>query len=338
MNIDLCRQALKGFAGKRVLVIGDLMLDEHIWGTVERISPEAPVMVVRVDPLKEAWQDYRPGGAANVARSICALGGHVSVVGLVGDDESGRILRDSLASDGLDVTGVLTDPHRPTTCKTRIWASHRQQVLRIDRESKRDLTRSTLSTLIDHIQSAVESADALILSDYDKGIFCDGAAAAAIKSANTDGKISVCNAKPRNLPHFSGAGVVTLNQPEASAASGMDIVSEADAEEAGKAIMNSVRSRGLVITRGAHGMCVMDGDCVSHIPPIEIEVYDAVGAGDAVASALTLSLACGLDLLHSGAIANCAGGAVVRKVGVVTTSVEEVDRLLVEWSQTVTLG
>lgn len=317
--------ALRGFAGKRVMVIGDLMLDEHVWGTVERISPEAPVMVVQVD----SDSDCLPGGAANVANNIRALGGEACVVGVVGDDEGGAILRRVLSGAGVDVNGVFTDNKRPTTRKTRIWASRRHQVVRIDRENKRRVSHGIVQQMIDYISAESAGVDAVLVSDYAKGVISKDTVSAAVAAADNIGKISVSNPKPRNISCFGGMGVVTLNQSEASAASGIDIDDMADVERAGRKILSLTQCRGLVITRGGHGLSTFgtNGD-VSHIPAIETEVYDVAGAGDTVVSALTMALACGLDLPSAGAIANCAGGAVVRKVGVATTSPSEILSLL----------
>lgn len=317
--------ALEQFAGKRVMVIGDLMLDEHVWGTVERISPEAPVMVVQVD----SDSDCLPGGAANVANNIRALGGEAHVVGVVGDDEGGAMLRRVLSDAGVDVNGVFVDAKRPTTRKTRIWASHRHQVVRIDRESKCRVSHSIVKQMIDYVARESAGMDAMLVSDYAKGIISKDTVTAAIAAAEGIRKISVSNPKPRNITCFEGIGVITLNQSEASTASGTDIDNLDDVERAGNKILGMTRCKGLVITRGGHGLSAFEASGkISHIPAIETEVYDVAGAGDTVVSALTMALACGLDLPSAGAIANCAGAAVVRKVGVATTSPSEILSLL----------
>lgn len=326
MDLGICRAALREFAGKRVLVVGDLMLDEHIWGKVGRISPEAPVMVVEVNSHEP---DNRPGGAANVANNIRALGAEASVVGVVGDDEGGRMLLECLRASGVDVSGVFVDKGRPTTRKTRVWASRRHQVVRVDRESRASISGRIMEQMVEYIDCASRDADAVLLSDYDKGIITRETAQAAIRAAGERGRVSISNAKPRNLSHFAGIGVVTLNHSEASAASGIDIGGISDLERAGRMLLGAARCRELVVTRGGHGLSVFEAaGSVCHIPAVESEVYDVAGAGDTVVSALTLALACGLGLVDAGAIANCSGGAVVRKVGVATTSVKEIDSLL----------
>ena len=326
MDIALCRSSLDMFAGKRVLVVGDLMLDEHIWGTVGRISPEAPVMVVEVDSPQT---DCMPGGAANVANNIRALGGAASIVGVIGDDEGGSILLSSLKSAGVDVSGVFVDKHRPTTRKTRIWASHRHQVVRVDRESKRKISPGVVKKIIEYVSDCAASTDSLLISDYNKGVATRETVSAIIRIADRHNKVSASNPKPKSVPYYAGIGVMTLNQSEAVAASGVDIDDVSDVEKAGRKLLNLTHCKRLVITRGGHGMTVFGGpDDIHHIPAIESEVYDVAGAGDTVVSALTLALSCGLDIASAAMIANCAAGAVVRKVGVATTTLDEISALL----------
>lgn len=326
MDLMLCRSALQAFAGKRVLVLGDLMLDEHIWGNVARVSPEAPVIVVDVDSPDS---DCRPGGAANVANNIRALGGEVSIIGVVGEDEGGRILVSSLENVGVDVSGIVVDKTRPTTRKTRIWASHRHQVVRVDRESKKKISSGVVKQITEHLRKLAETVDAILISDYNKGVVIKDVVSAAVNIANERGKISISNAKPKNLSICSGIGVVTLNQSEASIGAGIEIEDIQDVERAGRKILATALCRNLVITRGAHGMAVFEGiDNTYHIPAVESEVYDVAGAGDTVVSAFTLAMAGGASLETAGLIANCAGGAVVRKVGVATTTVAELAVIL----------
>lgn len=320
------RNALKSFAGKRVLVIGDLMLDEHIWGSVARVSPEAPVMVVEVNSHPS---DNRPGGAANVANNILALGGEVVVVGVVGDDEGGRVLTDYLSSAGADVSGIVIDRDRPTTRKTRIWASHRHQLVRVDLESKKKISSGVARQVVDRVGSFLTWADAVLISDYNKGLVTRDIAQAAIGAATERGIATSANPKPHNLANYAGVGVITLNQQEAEAGSGLEIDSVPRLEKAGRKILATAKCSGLIITRGAAGLSIFEGpEQITHIPAIESEVYDVAGAGDTVVSALTMALACGIGLVDAAAIANCAGGAVVRKVGVATTTVTEIGHLL----------
>jgi D-beta-D-heptose 7-phosphate kinase/D-beta-D-heptose 1-phosphate adenosyltransferase len=321
LSNSIYTSALSQFAEKRVLVIGDLMLDEHVWGAVERISPEAPVMVVKA----EAGSDCLPGGAANVANNIRALGGEVAMVGVVGDDEGGGILRRVLSDAGVDVGGMLTDTGRPTTRKTRVWASRRHQVVRIDRESSDKVSHAIAGKMIDYIRSASKDADAVLLSDYAKGVISKDIVAAALDT----GKPTVSNIKPRSLTNTQNVDVITMNLTEASAASRIDILDLDDLKRAGRKLIDQTNNKGIVITRGAQGLSAFEkSGAITHIPAIETEVYDVAGAGDTVVSALTMALACGVELPVACMIANCAGAAVVRKVGVSTTTTDEIADLL----------
>jgi len=320
--------ALDNFASKRIMIVGDLMLDEHVWGTVERVSPEAPVMVLQVNTNA----DCLPGGAANAANNVRALGGRAVMVGVVGDDEGGEILRGVLSKAGVDVSGIFTDPSRPTTRKTRIWASHRHsdrhQVLRLDRESKSAISESIIRSVIDYIRQSAAEVDAILVSDYAKGVV-SSEIAKAVAAAGSSGLITVSNLKPCNISSLNGIGVITMNEYEAGAASGIDINAVPDIERAGRSLIEKTGCRGLIVTRGSHGLSAFDRDgSICHVPPVETDVYDPTGAGDTAISALTLALTCGLDLASAAKIANCAGGAVVRKVGVATTSPEEIRSLL----------
>jgi D-beta-D-heptose 7-phosphate kinase/D-beta-D-heptose 1-phosphate adenosyltransferase len=189
--------------------------------------------------------------------------------------------------------------------------------------------------MVAFLDNAAADVDAILLSDYNKGVVTTETVCAAIKIARALGKVSISNAKPSNLAHFAGINVITMNRPEASAASGVEIDDSADVEEAGRKILNTTKCRGLVITTGAQGLSAFaESGEISHVPAVKSEVYDEAGAGDTVVSALTLALSSGLDLSGAGAIANCAGGAVVRKVGVATTTVDEIDALLTaSWSR-----
>lgn len=326
INVESCRRLLQRFRGRQVMVVGDLMLDEHIWGSVSRVSPEAPVLVVDVNSPPS---DNRPGGAANVANNVVALGGSAAVVGVVGDDEGGRLLLESLARAGADASRVVRDSDRLTTRKTRIWASHRQQIVRVDLETKKKVTGRVLRLISDSVRAGSAAADAVLLSDYDKGVLTRDVARAALDAAAERGIPVVANPKPRNVHNFAGASVVTLNQIEASAASSIDISDRADAEKAAAKILDNSEIGALIITRGSHGLSVFRKAAEPfHVPAIQSEVYDVAGAGDTVVAALAMALACGADVNQAAVIANCAGGAVVRKVGVATTSIEEIDALL----------
>ena len=318
--MDELIRILDRFDGLRVLVAGDLMVDEHVWGTTSRVSPEAPVLVVDVNGEPE----LRPGGAANVVNNVRALGGSAAVVGVVGSDSFGAELQRQLSSAGVDTYGIVVDPTRVTTRKTRIWVSHRQQIVRVDRECKSPLDESTAERIVSLVSAALPKCDALILSDYNKGVLNTSVAARVVQLARDMNRICAANPKPANLSGFKGAGLVVLNQSEAEAAA----LAKLDCEEAvmavGKAMLSDLQVACLVITRGTLGLTIFEPTSARTIAAVPLEVYDVAGAGDTVISALTLALAAGAAPLEAARIANLAGGAAVRKVGVSAVTRDEI--------------
>jgi len=308
---------------KRVLVIGDVMMDEYVWGNVRRISPEAPVMVVEVQ------KDSRtPGGAANVVNNVRALEGACSIVGVVGDDDAGRALRSGLAETGVEVRGIVTDASRPTTRKTRIIA-HSQQVVRVDRESRKPLGRSAAKEVVSRLPDLVSSADVVVFSDYDKGMAVPSITQAVLDFSRHLGKCVLVNPKPGNAKRFKSASIISLNQSEAGAAAGISVNADNDLSRAAKRLLSSLQPETLIITRGPLGMSLfgLDGSLTT-VPAHPVEVYDVAGAGDTVVSVLALAIAAGATVNEAAVLANCAGGAVVRKVGVATVTRDEVAALL----------
>ena len=316
---------LDSMVGRRALVVGDVMLDEYVWGNVKRISPEAPVMVVEVER-----DSSNPGGAANVAKNIQALGGCSSIVGVVGDDDAGRALASHLSEIGVDVTGLVTDASRPTTRKTRIIA-HSQQVVRVDRESRRKLTRHAVKAIVSRLMDLVAHADIVVFSDYDKGMAGREVAQSVIELARGHGKRVVVNPKPRNVKQFKSASVVSLNQAEVEAATGISIADDRCLHRAAKRLLNAVRPETLLVTRGPLGMSLYgpNGEAET-VAAHMVEVYDVAGAGDTVVSVLALALAAGATVSEAAILANCAGSAVVRKVGVATVSRDEIEVMMSE--------
>lgn len=314
---------LDAMAGRRALVVGDVMLDEYVWGKVRRISPEAPVMVVEVER-----DSYTPGGAGNVVNNVQALGGLSSIVGVVGDDDAGRALASCLRETGVDVSGLVTDASRPTTRKTRIIA-HSQQVVRVDREDRKRLSRHAIAQVVSSLADVLPSVDIIVFSDYDKGMAGREIIKAVLGLAKNHGKRTIVNPKPGNLRRFKSASVISVNQSEAEAASGVAITDEKSLYRAAKRLVNTLQPEALIITRGPAGMSIFDTNAdADHIPAHLVEVYDVAGAGDTVVSALALALAAGATIREAAAISNCAGSAVVRKVGVATVTRDEIRNLL----------
>jgi len=319
---DTLEHLLERLSGRRVLVIGDVMLDEYLMGDTRRISPEAPVLVVDVQEMR-----WAPGGAANVAANVRALGGEVSIVGVTGCDEAGRRLAEQLEALGVRTDGLVQDPHTCTTLKTRIIAAN-QQVVRVDRERRCRPEGVVLRRLRESIRDCLSRVDAVVASDYDKGLVGQ-LIQDAIAQARERGIVFTSNPKPRNLRWFRGADLITLNQVEAEAASGVEIRDEATVERAGSRILKRAGAGNVIITRGAHGMTVFHGDAqVEHIPVMPVEVFDVAGAGDTVVSTLTLALAAGADIVTAARLANFAGASVVRKLGVQTAVPAEIAHLI----------
>jgi rfaE bifunctional protein kinase chain/domain len=316
-------QALGRMVGRRLVVLGDLMLDEHIWGRVDRISPEAPVPVVQVKDRAST-----PGGAGNVAANVSALGGRAAMIALVGDDEAGREVTDDLKSLGVDVGGVIVDPSRPTIRKTRVIA-HSQQVVRIDREEPREVGSHLAERLVAAVEDALAGADALLISDYDKGVITEATTPPLIASARAAGKLVTVDGKPRHFPLFRGAHLASPNLSEAATASGVYITDEATLAEAGEELLRRYDLDAVLITRGEHGVSLFaKGEPERHIPAVASEVYDVAGAGDTVIACATLAMAAGATLEAAARLANYAAAVVVKKVGVASASPDEVRELI----------
>jgi D-beta-D-heptose 7-phosphate kinase/D-beta-D-heptose 1-phosphate adenosyltransferase len=318
---------LGGFSGKRVLVVGDLMVDEHVWGQAARVSPEAPVLVVEAER-----QTFVPGGAANVAHQLIAFGARVMVGGVVGDDANGERLRTDLAALGADTGAVIVSGDRPTTTKTRIVAGS-QQVVRVDREKRAPLPDEASARLILRACEALSACDALLFSDYDKGVLSRQTVRALIGMARESGAVVTANPKPASAHFYADADVAQFNRSEADLALGgvhrLDKhAPDATFHQAGSRLREEMQVRHLLVTRGAQGMTLfLADDGHVDVTPHRVDVFDVTGAGDSTIAGLTLALAAGAGPREAAAIGNAAGGAVVRKVGVATATREEVSAL-----------
>ncbi len=317
LNIKTVDQLLSRFEKTQVLVIGDMMLDEFVWGKVSRISPEAPVPIVWVQS-----ESTMPGGAANVANNIRALGGQVCVVGVTGTDRYGDLLIGGLTSRGIDASGLIrTD--RPTTVKTRVIASH-QQIVRVDRERPEALAPHVVERLLDAIRPRIEEADAIILEDYNKGVISKALLAAVIPLARKHKKIITVDPKQEHFKLYRRVTCLTPNRMEAGQAVGRELKDQKDVERAGEEIMKRLDCESLLITLGEDGLYLFEASGRrTLIPTVAQAVFDVAGAGDTVIGVYTLALACGASKLHAAQVANFAAGVVVGKVGVATLSPEE---------------
>ena len=305
---------------RRVLVVGDVMIDEWVWGRVSRISPEAPVPVVAVGD-----HSFTLGGAGNVANNLRAIGARVGLAATVGDDAEGERVRALLDEIDVDHTGLITLDDRPTTRKTRIVA-HNQQVVRADWESSAPLAAADRARLCRNLAQAVSGYDAVILSDYAKGLF-----ARDVVEAVDGAAVVTADPKPANIDLFAGVTCVAPNEHEAAIASGIAIVDEASLESAACVLLERLRCRYVVITRGERGMALFGsaGERLV-VPAVARTVFDVSGAGDTVIAVLTLALAAGAPVELALHLANFAAGAVVEKLGTATASPAEILALVEE--------
>jgi D-beta-D-heptose 7-phosphate kinase/D-beta-D-heptose 1-phosphate adenosyltransferase len=303
---------------KKIVVVGDVMLDQFLYGAVERISPEAPVPVVEVKR-----ETFHLGGAANVVRNLSALGAKVDLVGVIGDDAWADSMRDLLAKTNSGCDGLVTDPSRPTAKKTRIIAQH-QQVVRFDREDRRALDGDVIERVTASLTDKLEGADAVIVSDYGKGMICDQVMEVVRKIAIARGLPVAVDPKPVNFQRYREVGVITPNAKETQEMSGISPVSDEGAEAAGRHLMKELGTRSILVTRGENGMTLVEqGGGVTHIHTRAKDVFDVSGAGDTSISVFTLAWACGSTLAQAACISNSAGGIVVGKLGTAVVTLEE---------------
>lgn len=297
------------FPDLNVMVLGDVMLDEYIWGQVSRMSPEAPVPVVEVERTS-----YLPGGAANVAVNIASLGGKVTLVGVLGADEAGEKLHELLRLRDINTAGLRVAPERPTSRKTRVIAQH-QQLLRMDQEKRSFLSGELLSEVQDCILNTLGQVDTLLISDYAKGVTASDLLAPVISTAQTLGKATVVDPKGRSFSKYRGATVITPNKLEAMAAGGAED-NEQSLEDVGQNLLRQVACQAVLITQGEEGMSLFERNRQTlHLPTAAREVYDVTGAGDTVVAVFTLALGAGAPLPDCARIANEAAGLVVGRLG-----------------------
>ncbi|HSB10842.1 MAG TPA: D-glycero-beta-D-manno-heptose-7-phosphate kinase [Blastocatellia bacterium] len=317
VNRERAKVLAASFGGKRILVLGDVMLDEFIWGRVRRISPEAPVPVVEI-----TRQTLALGGAGNVASNLVALGARATAVGVIGDDSGAERLRKAFRDLEVSSSGLVVDATRPTTVKTRIIA-HNQQVVRTDRESRAAIASSTEDLVVKSFLGELESADAVVVSDYGKGLLTSSILSRVLAAARERGSIVCLDPKMRSFAQYQPVSVITPNNQEAAEASGIAIEDEASLVEAGRKLLGSLDCRAVLITRGEEGMTLFTGDSVTHIPTVAREVFDVTGAGDTVIATLALALSGGASFEEAAVLANHAAGVVVAKLGTASVTREE---------------
>ena len=311
---------INNFKGKKILVIGDVMLDKYIWGSVTRISPEAPVQVVEVEK-----ESYALGGAANTANNIAALQGDASIIGLAGDDAANKQLLEELKRRNIKSEGIIIRKNRQTIQKVRIMAQN-QQLMRVDYEDKDRITEETEKKIIEMLKSKISYIDGIIISDYFKGLITKKLVENINSIAKQNNKFLVVDPKPANALFYKNVDLITPNQKEAAGILSLDpeeTKDDSSIKRMGVDIMKLLNCN-VIITRGEHGMALFEktGE-ITNIPTKAKEVYDVSGAGDTVVALLALSLAAGADIKEAAQIANYAAGIVVGKLGTATTTINE---------------
>lgn len=329
MNASRLTAVVRNFPKAKILVVGDFILDQFIWGQVNRISPEAPVPVVQVKR-----ESYMPGGALNVANNILTLGGTVMPCGVVGRDLFGRMLVKVMKQHAVDTGGVVYDASRPTTQKTRIIA-HSQQVVRFDREDARNISSVDLGRILKYIQKKIKDVHGIILEDYGKGVVGPELIRGILKLVKRHKKFLLVDPKEKHFPYYKGVTAITPNRKEAYG--GLAIFGGADSkeglsvDEVGHRLLKRLQSRMVLMTLGEEGMALFEkNQKVVRIPTAAKEVFDVSGAGDTVISVFALCLAGGSSARDAAYISNRAAGIVVGKLGTATVTRDELIRSLAE--------
>jgi len=318
------KSIISRFANKNILVVGDLVLDHHIFGAVERISPEAPVPVVWANR-----ETFLCGGAANVGLNLISLGAKVSLCGIVGRDHFGKTLFSLIKNGGINTSLIVKDNQRPTTLKTRIMAHH-QQVVRVDWESVEFLSLRVNKLILNKIKKNLNNFDAVIIEDYGKGVVNPTLVEELVSLSKKKKKIITVDPKEDHFDYYENVTALTPNLKEAQSAVNIKIRSKDQIPFLGKMIMEKLRPQILLMTLGEDGMMVFFDNHYHHIPTAALEVFDVTGAGDTVISAFTLALSCGAKYDQAAMIANLAAGIVVGKVGAATVNKKELFKVINE--------
>ena len=322
---------LKEFRKIKILIIGDMVADVYLKGNISRVSREAPVLV-----LEHAGEKIVPGGAANVVHNIATLGGCAIAFGIVGEDSAGIGLKEILNNKNVDTNGLIMEQNRPTITKTRIIAGGAatvsQQIVRIDQESKKQLLPETENLIITKLQQAIQEVDAVVLSDYGSGMLSDKIRTAIIELCHVRNIKTIVDSR-YDILNFAGVDYVKQNEAEAAKAVGFELIDEDSVVKAGKILLEKLQAQGIMISRGEHGMSLIEANGeVNHIPVVDkSEVFDVSGAGDTAVAAFILALTSGATSVEATKIANFAAGIAVRKLGTATVSNKELEDVLGEY-------
>ena len=312
------RTLLSGKNRPRILVVGDIILDKFIWGSVERISPEAPVQVVNIQRENTAL-----GGAANVAHNLAAIDADVTLLGVVGSDNNAKILHKAFKAVGIRTAGLITDAARPTTTKTRVIAGS-QQVVRIDHETSAPVSPAIESRLLVYLKKNIHSFSAVIVSDYQKGVLTDRVIRMVVDLANQKKIKTIIDPKRKDFSIYAGASLIKPNLKEAESAVGHKLKTENEVRQAADQLLKKHRFEGVLITRGRDGMFLKEKSVGENISATAREVFDVTGAGDTVIAYLGYFIAGGYSFADAARIANIAAGIAVSRVGTVTVTKAEV--------------
>ena len=312
------RQLVTRFADASVVIVGDVMLDQFLVGRVDRISPEAPVPIVTFE--REEW---RIGGAGNVAHNVAALGGRARLVGAAGPDAAGERLAAELRAHGIGTDGLVTDGTRCTTTKVRVVTNRNQQVARIDYETDAEISGAVETALLARVAELVTDAQAVVVSDYLKGVVTRGLMTRLVELAQAQRIPLLVDPKIPHLEYYAGATFITPNHHEAEIATHRRIRTDEDAQAGAHLLREHVGTDGVLITRGEHGMWLLDGEFDGRLPATAREVADVTGAGDTVIATLALALAAGATSAEAAWLANHAAGVVVGKFGPATVTTTE---------------
>lgn len=319
MNISAIQTVLSSLSKRRVLVVGDVMLDHYLSGRIERISPEAPVPVVEV-----LHEEYRLGGAANVALNLQSLGAQAILIGITGDDRDGQQFQELLQQSGIQTKGIHIVANRPTTVKTRIMAKQ-QQIVRVDREICTEIKAAEQRAILKRIKVAIPTVDAVIIEDYDKGLLTSSLIHQILELCKAHDKQVTVDPKFQHFFNYAGVTVFKPNFKELQSNLGITIVTENDFVEAAATLQERINCDHLVITRGSKGLTIFSkGKHPIQLPTFAKEVFDVSGAGDTVISVLTLGMAAGLPIREAALLANHAAGVVCGKMGTSSVTSEEI--------------
>lgn len=318
VSIKKLKKTITNFKGKRILVIGDLILDHYIFGAAERISPEAPVPVIWANK-----ENFVGGGAVNVALNLVDLGVKVSLCGVIGDDHFGKALLSLIREKNIDTSLIFTDNSRPTTLKTRIISQH-QQVVRLDWESKEFLQLGVNSQILKRLKKDIKIFDGVIIEDYGKGVINPYLVEELVNLSKKNNKIITVDPKEEHFDYYENVTALTPNLKEAETAANMRVRSKDEINLLGEVIIERLKPKALLVTMGDAGMKLfLEGGKIYHIPTYSLEVYDVTGAGDTVIAVFTASLLGGASFIEAAVISNFAASIVVSKVGAATITRRE---------------